>query len=510
MPIKITIRPGNRIIFAEPGENLKDILDRSEAFFPRTCGGKGKCGFCRVNWLSSPPPMVKRETELLDQGASRRLACLHKLKSDCIVEIPPLQVWDGGKSLPEIKFTSVKSGLAVAADLGTTTVALYLLDYSQGAVVGQYSFLNPQVTIGADVMTRLELAKDDAGRIKLTRMIQQGFQSALETLAKTHSVELSGIGKILIAGNTVMTHLFLGWGGEGLEKAPFRSPFENRGCIPFRPENIGLNPDTEAQMFPVISGFIGGDTTAAIIAAGMDKNRRTRLLVDFGTNGEIVLSVSGNLYAASAAAGPAFEGVGMTCGMPAAPGAVESLTEDGYPVIIGSAKAAGFCGSGYISAAAHLLENELIAPSGLLVKNGDALRRWNLPDSKSKVYITQEDIRHLQLAKGAIAAGIKILLEHTGIKTAEIEEIIITGSFGSQIDPMAALKIGLLPDLPPEKILFLDNAAGRGAVQCLADESHLNRALQIQHSAEAVSLAENPRFQDIFIENLSFQKLLVE
>ncbi len=510
MPKKITILPGNRIIYAESGENLKTVLDRSDLFFPRTCGGKGKCGFCRLNWLSSPPPMNKRETELLDKSSSHRLACLHKVKSDCIVEIPPIQEWSGGKNLPELKFNSAKSGLAVAADLGTTTVALYLLDFTQGLVIGQYSFLNPQVTIGADVMTRLELAKGDEGRIKLTGMIQQGFQSALENLVKTDSVDLNAIDKILIAGNTVMTHLFLGWGGEGLEKAPFRSPFENRGCIPFRPENLGLHPRVEAQMFPVISGFIGGDTTAAIIAAGFDNSRRTRLLVDLGTNGEIVLAAGGKLYAASAAAGPAFEGVGMTCGMPAVSGAAESLTADGYPVIIGNAGSAGFCGSGYISAAAYLLEAGLVAPSGLLEKNRDALRRWNLPDSKGKVYITQDDIRHLQLAKGAIAAGIGILLEHTGVKTAQIEEIVITGSFGSRIDPLAALKIGLLPDIAPEKIIFLDNAAGRGAVQCLADESHLIQALRIQQSVEAVSLAENPRFQDIFIENLAFHKLIVE
>jgi len=506
MANKITIIPGNRIIFAETGEDLKSALDRQEAFFPRTCGGRGRCGFCRVRWLSAPPPMVRREIELLGNSSDCRLACLHRLTSDCILEVPLLQELSGSKNIPGIKFTPQGEGLAAAADLGTTTVALYLLDFAQGKVIGQYSFLNPQVNLGADVMTRLELAKVDGGRIKLTQIIQQGFKSALENLAEENKIDLGEVSKILIAGNTVMTHLFLGWGGEGLEKAPFRSPFEKRGCIPFRSETIGLQPGLEAQMFPVISGFIGGDITAGIIASGLDERDGVRLLVDLGTNGEVVLSVGSKLYAASASAGPAFEGVGMTCGMPAIPGAVESITVEGYGIIIGQSKAVGFCGSGYISAAAYLLSSGLLNPWGLLAKDRDNLRRWYLPGGRRKVFIIQEDIRQLQLAKGAIGAGIRILLEHTGVKPSELEEIIITGSFGSRIDVSAALQIGLLPDIPLEKITFLDNAAGRGAVMCLADESYLHRALQVQHSVEAFSLAEHPHFQEIFIESLTFKR----
>ncbi len=508
MSKKYRISIGREVVEAGEGETLKVVLDKQGYYFPPTCGGKGRCGHCRIIYHSSPPIPTRREVELFGESSRYRLACLQRVISDCRIEIPPVQEWAGLKHIFELRIKHSQPGFGIAIDLGTTTIALYIFDLSSGELKGQYSLINPQVNIASDVMTRLDFAKDDSGRIKLHQTVISGLRRGVDILLSRSGINRDEISKVFVAGNTAMIHLFLGWGGEGLERAPFRSPLEGRGCIPFKAEDIGLQAGIEAATFPIISGFIGGDTSAAILATKLDDNRGIRLMIDFGTNGEIVLSVEGRLFATSTAAGPAFEGIGMKSGMPAVIGAVEDVTDDGELVVIGGEQVVGFCGSGYIAAVAYLLNKGILDESGLLSKNSDGERVWKaVDDSMYNPCIVQDDIRKFQLAKGAVGAGIEILCKESGVDFSLLDEIIITGSFGNRIKPRSAIRAGLIPNIPVDRINFLDNAAGRGAAYCLTDHSMLERALQLSNIVKVQNLGEHPDFQDSFIRNMSLQTL---
>ena len=236
-------------------------------------------------------------------------------------------------------------------------------------------------------------------------------------------------------------------------------------------------------------------------------DRMLYLLVDFGTNGELVLSNRGKLTATSTAAGPAFEGVGMKFGMPAIAGAIEAASPSGRPEVIGNGEPCGICGSGYISTIAYLLKIGKLNVSGLLEKDADGIRQWSFDENNdTSPAINQEDIRKFQLAKGAIAAGSEILLDEALLVMEDIDEVIITGSFGNRIDAAAGMEIGLLPAISPEKIRYIDNAAGRGACLCLGAGDYKKRAECLHRTVTSVNLGEHPGFQEAFIRNMALQQ----
>ncbi|NQS98095.1 MAG: DUF4445 domain-containing protein [candidate division Zixibacteria bacterium] len=507
MNFKINIEPEGNTVEAVPGDTLKSVLESGGYYFPQNCGGKGKCGFCRVNYIEDAPKASTLEVKLFGESSDYRLACMHKVESDCTIYVPPLyEAMISGKTIAGFKVSGGRSGFGIACDLGTTTVALYLVNLGSGEIAGQYVFLNPQLSYGADVMTRLNLAKAEDKRKELTNAIYLGLTEGIKKLLNSGEVSPDQIVKLLIVGNTAMTHLFLGFGGEGLERAPFRSPFERRGCIPFNPEKIGLTWEVGCEILPILFSFIGGDTIASIIASDLDTKPGLRLMIDFGTNGEIVLSKQGTIWGCSAAAGPAFEGVGMYSGMPAVKGAVEAFTDEGEPKIIGGGKEPrGICGSGYISGIAYLLKNREITPAGLLKRDKNKKREWiPLLTGDNPPRITQDDIRKFQLAKGAISAGIEILCGEADVEYAHLDEIVITGSFGNRIDISAAVETGLIPRINPDKITFIDNAAGRGAALCLSDDHHRKRALKLRQKMNFINLGEHKLFQEVFVDKMKF------
>jgi uncharacterized 2Fe-2S/4Fe-4S cluster protein (DUF4445 family) len=253
-----------------------------------------------------------------------------------------------------------------------------------------------------------------------------------------------------------------------------------------------------------LSGFIGGDTAGAIIASDLDLKAGKRLLIDFGTNGEIVLADEGGIYATATAAGPAFEGVGMSCGLPAVKAAVEGIDDEGRLKIIGDSNLAmGICGSGYISVVAYLLKKGHLRDSGRLEVRKIGDKKWKLPVTNGPpLYISQEDIRKFQLAKGAISAGIEILCREAKVKSEDLDEVIITGSFGNRIDPEAGRRTGLIPAVKRDAITFLDNGAGRGAVRLLAEGKFRDRILGIKSKGNFINLGEHPDFQESFVRNM--------
>jgi uncharacterized 2Fe-2S/4Fe-4S cluster protein (DUF4445 family) len=503
---KITIEPDGHKIEANPGETFRSALSCAGYYFPQNCGGKGQCGQCRIEFHGNPPGSLQREEELLGTGSSIRLACLHKVKGNARVSLRIESAWDVDKTVQGFQPpASDDGGYGIAVDLGTTAVALYLVDLSEGRIAAQHSFLNPQVRYGGDVMTRLDLAKSDIRRDELAEVIRQGIAEGINTLLIEGDADRIDLRRIFLAGNTPMVHLFTGRAGEGLERAPFRSPLEGKGILPIDPDWLGLDSACRCDICPVIQGFIGGDITAAILAARLDKDPGNRLLVDFGTNGEIVMATDGDLSATSTAAGPAFEGVGMRHGMPALSGAVEGFSSDGEPYVIGGGQPKGFCGSGYISALAMLLKKSIMDRTGLLAKDPEGQRRWTIKEGKAtSPSIIQDDVRKFQYAKGAVAAGIEILLDEADLHPDRLDEIILTGSFGNRIDPEATMEIGLIPAVIREKVSFIDNAAGRGAMLGLGSDDDRERALNLQKSVRVVNLGDHPRFQEVYIANMSF------
>ncbi|MCX6639918.1 MAG: ASKHA domain-containing protein [bacterium] len=505
---RVILHPDGRVIDASSGESLKAALARAGYFFPQNCSGKGQCGHCRVLFHQHPPRIKPREIELFGQGSSLRLACLHRVSTDCEIEISVLAEGFKEKRLsPMNSLKSAQRWLGVAVDVGTTIIAVYVVDFLRGEIIHQLSFLNPQHQFGGDVMTRLEHAKSPSNLDQLVGSLRRSISDSIQVISDHFGFDRSVFNSLLLVGNTAMTHFLMGSAGAGLEKAPFKSPFEDLGFLDISPEYFGLDAEVECAICPIIRGFIGGDITAGIIAADLDRCIQNKLFIDLGTNGEIVLAAQGELWATSTAAGPAFEGVGLQSGMPALKGAIEGFSEQGLPYVIGGGEPRGICGSGYISAFSRMLKLGIMDETGLIEKNKQACREWYpLLDQNGAIKVAQADVRKFQLAKGAIAAGIDILCSEADIKPIELDEVMITGSFGNRIDPAATMVVGLIPNLPLEKIVTLDNAAGRGALLCLAEVENRKRAVALQSKVKIVNLGGHPEFQDAFIANMYFPK----
>ncbi len=505
---RITLHPRGEVLTARPGEVLKDTLERGGISFPNNCGGKGLCRGCRVEYLTSPPPPTELERRWFAEESLCRMACQHCVENDLSLRVTASIESGRYKRLSGFRLPGGGSGGLIAVDLGTTTVAVYLFELNKGELFGWRSFLNPQIVQGGDVMSRLTAARDISSLRELSDSIRQRLAKEIHCLLNAAGIAAQEVQAVTIAGNTAMTHFWRGESGSGLGRAPFRSTLEGEGALSFDPSWLGLPNCCHCLTLPVLGGFIGGDTTAAILSAGLDEPGETRLLIDLGTNGEIVLAVGESIWAASTAAGPAFEGVGMSAGMPAVAGAIEAVKPDGTPIVIGDTAPLGFCGSGYISALAFLLDQNLLTPGGLLARDESGQRRWT-PDSTLNLcpYIVQDDIRLFQLAKGAIAAGIDILCNEADILPLQIERLILTGSFGYCIDTSASVRLGLIPALPPTRIYPLDNAAGRGAALFGNDVSVRERAESLPRRIRVVNLGDHPRFQELFVERMSLGTL---
>jgi uncharacterized 2Fe-2S/4Fe-4S cluster protein (DUF4445 family) len=503
MSFKIKIEPQGKILTSHGKEKLKKTLEDNGYFFPMNCGGTGTCSNCRVEFISEPPPMKRIEQQMFGKDSTYRMSCMHSVEQDCTISLPITTEMVNMKTISEMRSGGGASGYGFAIDLGTTTVALYLVDLKSGKIITQQSFINPQNALGGDVMSRLKTASEENGLQELHEQIITKMTEDIQNILKLNKLEINDVKEVSIAGNSVMTHLFLGKNAAGLEHIPFLSDLQEQGWLSFDPAKLGLNIDCTCRLFPVLYGFIGGDTGAAIISCDLDHKKGITLLVDLGTNGEIVLSIDGELYVTSAAAGPAFDGMGMYSGMPALKGAIEGISNDGKLHIINSNESKGICGSGYISLISYMLSNNIIDYSGLIQANHD--QSFWLPDkSTNTVRITQDDIRKYQLAKGAIAAGIQILCEESEIDFSEINEVILTGSFGNRVDAAAAIKTGLIPEFQKKIIRFVDNAAGRGAIQSLGATEIHDRMLKVQGNLKVINLGDHPKFQETFVQNMLF------
>jgi uncharacterized 2Fe-2S/4Fe-4S cluster protein (DUF4445 family) len=425
---------------------------------------------------------------------------------------------------------SVGSVMGIAIDVGTTTIAAMLADLTTGRLAATDTEANPQAAYGADVISRIHRATTPAGLATLHNLVIDAVNGLIGRLCERARTSRERVYLVTVAGNTTMHHLFAGINPAALGMAPFVPIAKYFPPIKASDLGIQVHPTAIVEMLPVIGGFVGADTVAGIIAVDQDQSDEMTLLIDLGTNGEIVLGNKRGLIAASTAAGPAFEGVHITHGMRAVPGAIDRVSLKGKELIIhtiGKSAPRGICGSGLFDAMACLLRLGIIDPSGRITnsrentslppavrkrtEDTDKGRRFVLADAKesgtgSAIAVTQQDIREVQLAKGAIAAGITVLMEEQGIQAADIARVHLAGAFGNSVNRESVVYLGLIPGIPKERIFSVGNAAGYGALMALLSANELERANTVARNTRHLELATRKRFNEDFIRQLSFPK----
>ncbi len=434
-----------------------------------------------------------------------------------------------GKEIIAIESGDTTSKLyGISIDIGTTTIAAYLIDMLTGKKMDVFSTLNPQKIYGADVVTRIESTNSSSDtQADMTRLVVNCVNKAIRHFITKFSLSKSDIYTVVFAGNTTMLHFLINTSARNIAIAPFIPVFLDK--LELKPEELGIhiNKNGRIVLIPGISAYVGADIVAGIIASDIHKDDKICLLIDIGTNGEMVLAVKGKLYACSTAAGPAFEGANIRNGVGGISGAIDHVKLEGeiFYTTIDGAKPLGICGSGIIDLIAQMIKTGVVDVTGRIVDEdelfGDNVKlasylteingqsaftilEEKLTDCGTDISITQKDIRELQNAKAAIAAGIKILYEKAGVPLDKIDKVYLAGGFGSYISIESALIIGLLPKELEGKIEAIGNSAGEGAVQCLISEKLLTKAGKISKSVNYIELSACPEFMDLYVENMLF------
>lgn len=423
---------------------------------------------------------------------------------------------------------SVDQKYGAAFDIGTTTIACYLIDLNSGKQIYVESTQNPQSSYGADVISRINYClQNDYGIQILSEKVKRCVSDLLRKACRSVKIKESHVYECVLVGNTTMHHLFWEFNPVSLSQVPFSPVTREMIAVDADTAGIsGMNSRGKVLFLPCIGGFVGSDTLSAIIASDLTHKNGNTLVIDLGTNGEIVLSTSGQIYACSAAAGPAFEGACIQHGMQAFNGAINSvfIDDDLHYTTINNAPAKGICGSGLIDIVSQFLRAGIINESGRIVDpatiKSDPLSKRIVKEKRRKrvilahkhesyngeeICITQKDIRELQLAKGAIRAGINILLKVAKLNFEQIDSIFLAGAFGNFINKESARTIGVFPDIAIDKVISIGNAAGEGAKLVLCDKNILQKdiienGLSIQH----VAVSNHPDFQDEFVSGMSF------
>jgi uncharacterized 2Fe-2S/4Fe-4S cluster protein (DUF4445 family) len=504
MPKKIQIRlaPLGESLEVTQGTPLQDVLFKYGVEFP--CGGVGICRGCRVRVLEGhfPPTLEMEETLTQEEiAAGWRLACQGCADSPLELEIAQ---WETPILSDDTHFDFEPDvGLGIAIDLGTTTLVVQLVDLSTGQVLSVQTALNPQAAHGADVMSRIEfaLAEGNVTNGKLTGEIRRCLYAMIQEAFRLARLSPENLRHVMIVGNTVMHHLFCGIDVEPLSHVPFEP--KNDGLISLTARELDWTEFGAAKIhfLPCLGGFVGSDVLAGIIATGMAESTELVALADLGTNGEIVVGDRSGLICASTAAGPAFEAGRIRMGMRASAGAITGVSlRNGkfHYHVLGDGQARGICGSGLVDAAAAGLNLGLLQSNGRF-SNGS--REWMLVPPVS---LSQGDIRELQLAKGAIAAGLRILLDQFGKSLQDLHKLHLAGAFGNYVNRESARRIGLI-EVSPGKIHSAGNTALRGAKMVLLSNSLFNKKMEeARRISHHLSLASDQKFHATFVESMNF------
>ena len=540
---------------APVGASLLDVVRQARFRFETPCSGAGACGKCRVRLDEANRDAVRivdnsglTEAEI---GAGWVLLCSTLVEADVTVELPDgaeqglrileegrrlelpvepflakrlarggriTEVLAGGGKLAEEAGDTVARLYGVAVDIGSTTIVASLLDLSTGARLASASALNPQAVRAQDVLSRIQLGAKPVGLQLLHHDVTGEIDRLIRVIAIEARLPRRRIYEVVIAGNTCMLHLAAGVDPEPLGRFPYTPNFTGDRHLPVSALRLSVAPIGLVYVPPVVSGFAGADITVGVLATGLAERAGTTLFVDIGTNGEMVLARDGRLQATSTAAGPAFEGMNISCGMRAARGAIERVgVVDGRLTLatIDDAPSAGLCGSGLLDAVAVLAREGVVDPSGRFTRRPDKLpadlaARLDQIDGKpafrltGAIYLTQGDVRPVQLAKGAVRAGIDVLLARNGLAPEDVDRALIAGSFGYHLTVDSLVDIGLFPPAFHGRVDYVGNTARTGAEALLIHAPSRRRLAQIVAGIEAVDLSADARFTKTFVGALAF------
>ncbi|MFC1676704.1 ASKHA domain-containing protein [Planctomycetota bacterium] len=520
----VNFEPDGKQVSIHAGATLLEAAGLVGIVLNTNCGERGTCEKCAVN---------------LEPSGQRVLSCQYRIQSDLTVTVPETSRFFQQKILTEGVDTQLKGhfdihekyhradqvyGLAI--DIGTTTVVAKLIDMSDGSCLSTRAILNPQVRYGDDVISRITYADSDEKLAQLQQVLLGGINELIAGLCSDNAISSAQIYEICAVGNTTMNHLFLKLPVTQLGQAPYEAYCLDAKDTSVEQFPLEINPLGNVHTVENIAGFVGSDTIAAALAVEIDSAEKMTLIIDIGTNGEIVLGSKDKLYAASCAAGPAFEGARISQGSRAVSGAIEAVVindEDIDLDVIDSVTARSICGSGLIDAVAVLLELGVIDSTGRFVEpekvkeflSPKILSRIITYDSQptfiladngddGQVMLTQKDIREVQLAKAAIRTGIKLMQKKLGVEDDGVERILLAGAFGNYIRRESALRIGLTPRVPPECIHFVGNAASSGAQIILLSSQTRDMARKLSRKIEYVEIAHEKDFTSVYADSMMF------
>ena len=593
---RVKFMPQNVEIMVNEGTNLLEAQIKAGLHPDAPCGGKGTCGKCLVNVVEGEPSGVQKACTtkvmcdmvvnvnsggghtILLEGVHRQIALKSAVKKvnvtvdqcklgDCRSDwkrlkqavsatagidensIPanmPLisnlyQIFQDNKYqvnvvLCDNEILAVRGQdspvYVMAFDIGTTTIVGYLLDPETGKELAVTSMLNPQAQYGADVIERSNYAIAD-GVAELADLVHEALNQLIDKACKKASIDKKDIFMISVVGNTCMHHLFAGISPKALVYAPYNPTISEETILQSKDLDIDIYPDGRVLLLPNIAGFVGADTVGVLLATEFDTLEELSLVIDIGTNGEMVMGDKNRRVACSTAAGPAFEGAKISCGMRGAKGAIDHVKwEDGkfkYNVI-GDTKPVGICGSGLMDIVTFLLENGLMDEMGrimdedefegdvaeacadMIVKmESDGLMQkvFLLADASESgngqpVYLSQKDVREVQLAKSAMAAGIALMADTLEVEIEDIKKVMIAGAFGNYMSPHSACGIGMIPTELEDRIVPIGNAAGEGAKIAALNIDEFRRCMSISTGSDFLELATHPDFQDTFVDLMEF------
>lgn len=539
VPVQVQRGTQRREILIQGGESLMNALLREGYYISAVCGGRGRCGKCRIRVLEGNA-VVTAEDKLVfspeELEAGWRLSCMQYPTEPLVISFelndetefeavssytnpaqseentnPADKSRQGGEDVnPADKSRQSEENTntyQIAIDIGTTTLALELLEAETGKPVCEYAMVNSQRQYGADVIARIQAATEGRGQA-LQDCIREDLRNGISILLQKADISLEQITKVLISGNTTMGHLLMGYDCSGLGVYPF-TPVEI-GLIKSDLEQLLQLPQkTEVVLLPGISTYVGADIVSGLYACGFDEKEELSLLVDLGTNGEMALGSKDKILVTSTAAGPAFEGGNIKWGMGSVAGAICSVKLDGEQAQIKTIRdkaPIGICGTGVLEMTAELLREELIDETGLLE---DAYFEDGFPIAKTEdgrsITFTQKDVREIQLAKAAVRAGVETLILRYGVKKEQISRVYLAGGFGYRLDTEKAIAIGMLPEEFAGKITAVGNSSLSGAAKCVREAAGCEKMQQLIRKSEEIELSSDKAFQEFYMDAMYFE-----
>jgi len=552
--LRVNFYPSGRSIQVAAGTTILEAARRAGVLIESPCNAVGTCGKCKVKVERDSLAKIiqKGEHHLSPEEKAQGfvLSCQAYLQGDIFVEVmkkeKTLPILSQGKSLAlaiqslikkeyseKEKKTLISAGdeflgredgntekanYGVVVDIGTTTVVTSLVDIATGEELAVASALNPQSLHAQDVLSRIKFASEKEGLETMHYDLLKEINRMLEEITQAVAVKKENIYEVVFSGNTCMLHLATKVNPYLLGKYPYTSELTGGSHLKAAQKGIHISPWGLIYLPPIISAYLGADITSGVLATRLHEQKGTTLLVDIGTNGEMVLGVEGKLSAASTAAGPAFEGMNITCGMRAGNGAIElfNVEQDGSITIktIGETIAVGICGSGLLDLVGELVAYGVIDKNGRLRESADILpplqERLVNQEGKlvfqlsEKVFLSQKDVRQVQLAKGAIRAGVEFLLKGKDIQAAQVDRVLIAGSFGYHLRAKSLINIGLLPEEFTGKIEFIGNTSKSGGQAFLLNERYRKEMENLVKDIEVLELANDQDFEKVFLNCLGF------